>query len=134
MQALEKELADMKATTETLQEERDFYFGKLRFVEIECQSFQEDSAITATQIVKKIESILYAAEHPDSALLVGGDAGIEEDGVGHDDGDVDGDYDYGNVNGNVNGDHHGAGIAELEDNGFIDLELEDEPHGELLIL
>ncbi len=130
---MEKELADMKATTETLQEERDFYFGKLRFVEIECQSFQEDSGITAVQIVKKIESILYAAEHPDSALLVGGDGdGVEEnDDVVVAVGD-DGGYNYGNVNGN--GDHGAGMLAELEDNGFIDLELEDEPHSELLIL
>ncbi|CAB3381418.1 Hypothetical predicted protein [Cloeon dipterum] len=55
---LTSQLAEMKLTTEALEKERDFYFGKLRDIEVLCQEAQpgDDS------LVDKITQILYATE------------------------------------------------------------------------
>ena len=44
---------------EGLEKERDFYFGKLRDVEILCQQHENDDGVS---IVKDILNILYATE------------------------------------------------------------------------
>ena len=38
---LEGELAELKLTSDTLEKERDFYFGKLRDIEVLLQHYQE---------------------------------------------------------------------------------------------
>ena len=43
---------------EGLEKERDFYFGKLRDIEVQCQ--EEDGA--TVPVVQKILEILYATE------------------------------------------------------------------------
>lgn len=50
------QVSDMKLTIDGLEKERDFYFGKLRDIEVVCQE-QEDMPI-----LQKILSILYATE------------------------------------------------------------------------
>lgn len=75
---LRKQVDDMKITVDGLEKERDFYFGKLRTIEILCQE-HEDNAV-----VKEIMDILYATEDgfaapdddgfPDSA-----DGNVEEE-------------------------------------------------------
>lgn len=46
----------MKIAADGLEKERDFYFGKLRAIEILCQDHEDDT------VVKEIMEILYATE------------------------------------------------------------------------
>mmetsp|Transcript_25176 Transcript_25176/g.24941 ORF Transcript_25176/g.24941 Transcript_25176/m.24941 type:complete len:198 (-) Transcript_25176:54-647(-) len=55
---LEGEVAELKLTSDTLEKERDFYFGKLRDIEVLLQAHQ-DQEIPAVDMVLKI---LYATE------------------------------------------------------------------------
>ena len=54
----------MKLTVEGLEKERDFYFGKLRDIEVLCQ--EPDAA--ELQITKNILDILYATEVRDASI------------------------------------------------------------------
>lgn len=51
-------MMEMRLTVSGLEKERDFYFGKLREIEMMCQE-QEDGGIAP---VKKFLDILYATE------------------------------------------------------------------------
>jgi len=55
---LEGELGELRLTADTLEKERDFYFGKLRDIEVLLQSHQ-DASIPQVDMVMKI---LYATE------------------------------------------------------------------------
>merc|ERR1719420_2917012 len=55
---LNNQMMDMKLTVEGLEKERDFYFGKLRDVEVLCQ---ENEGVGG-EIVRKILDILYQTE------------------------------------------------------------------------
>merc|ERR1712136_385689 len=55
---LTTELADLKTNVEGLERERDFYFGKLRDIEVACQ--EEDNA--GTPLSDRVLGILYATE------------------------------------------------------------------------
>jgi len=48
----------MKLTTEALEKERDFYFGKLRDIEVLCQ----EAGPSDSDLIEKITAILYATE------------------------------------------------------------------------
>lgn len=50
--------AELKLTVEKLEQERDFYFSKLRDIEILCQVLEPKKI----PILKTVESILYAAD------------------------------------------------------------------------
>ncbi|XP_052776773.1 microtubule-associated protein RP/EB family member 1-like isoform X4 [Mya arenaria] len=67
--ALEAQLSDLRFTVEGLEKERDFYFGKLRDIEIICQ---EDEGSSSN---KRIMEILYQTE-----VGTDGFAPPEEDG------------------------------------------------------
>eukprot|EP00274_Cyanoptyche_gloeocystis_P002484 CAMPEP_0196653450 /NCGR_PEP_ID=MMETSP1086-20130531/3074_1 /TAXON_ID=77921 /ORGANISM="Cyanoptyche gloeocystis , Strain SAG4.97" /LENGTH=361 /DNA_ID=CAMNT_0041984651 /DNA_START=54 /DNA_END=1139 /DNA_ORIENTATION=- len=54
------EISELKLTVDGLEKERDFYFGKLRDIEILCQT--EDSK--DPDLVARIQKILYATEEP----------------------------------------------------------------------
>lgn len=49
---------DMKLTIDGLEKERDFYFGKLRDIELICQENENDN----NPVLGKIIHILYATE------------------------------------------------------------------------
>lgn len=55
---LEGELAELRLTSDTLEKERDFYFGKLRDIEVLLQHYQEQNIPTVDMVLK----ILYATE------------------------------------------------------------------------
>lgn len=64
VEALSKEIADLKYSVDLLEKERDFYFAKLRDVEILCQTPElEDLPVSIA-----IKKILYAADAKESAL------------------------------------------------------------------
>merc|ERR1719402_1316740 len=55
---LNNQMVEMKLTVEGLEKERDFYFGKLRDVEVLCQ----DNESAGGDLVRKILDILYQTE------------------------------------------------------------------------
>ncbi|XP_061610426.1 microtubule-associated protein RP/EB family member 3-like isoform X2 [Phyllopteryx taeniolatus] len=55
---LNQQLLDMKLTLDGLEKERDFYFGKLRDIELICQDGDSES----NPVLNKIIDILYATE------------------------------------------------------------------------
>ena len=52
------QLSEMRVSVDGLEKERDFYFGKLRDIEVICQEYENDNL----PIVKQIMDILYATE------------------------------------------------------------------------
>lgn len=55
---LNQQLLDLKLTADGLEKERDFYFGKLRDIEIICQEHENEN----NPVVTKIIGILYTTE------------------------------------------------------------------------
>jgi len=55
---LTTQVLDMKSTVEGLEKERDFYFGKLRDVEVMCQ----ENEASGGELVRKVLDILYQTE------------------------------------------------------------------------
>ena len=55
---LASELAELKLTSDTLEKERDFYFGKLRDIEVLLQAQKDD----ANPVIEMVMKILYATE------------------------------------------------------------------------
>ncbi|KAI8019398.1 Microtubule-associated protein RP/EB family member 1A [Camellia lanceoleosa] len=64
IQALNKEITDLQLSVDVLEKERDFYFAKLRDIEILCQTPELENIPMAVAIKK----ILYAADEKESAL------------------------------------------------------------------
>lgn len=52
----------MKTTVEGLEKERDFYFGKLRDIEMYCQEHENDESLTGKGVIKSILNVLYATD------------------------------------------------------------------------
>eukprot|EP00931_Biecheleriopsis_adriatica_P105871 TRINITY_DN80397_c0_g1_i1.p1 TRINITY_DN80397_c0_g1~~TRINITY_DN80397_c0_g1_i1.p1 ORF type:complete len:272 (+),score=64.40 TRINITY_DN80397_c0_g1_i1:25-840(+) len=61
---LREEVVDLKITVDGLETERDFYFQKLRDVEILCQAWEErpDPNMTVSKFAAEIQRILYAKD------------------------------------------------------------------------
>ena len=55
---LNTQIMEMKLTLEGMEKERDFYFGKLRDIEVLCQEVGEEES----PIIQKILAKLYATE------------------------------------------------------------------------
>lgn len=78
---LEGEIAELKLTSDTLEKERDFYFGKLRDIEVLLQAYEEQGI----EVVDKVFKILYATEDDvveideNANVKVNNDAAGEED-------------------------------------------------------
>ncbi|XWS60571.1 hypothetical protein CRYUN_Cryun07bG0047200 [Craigia yunnanensis] len=64
VQALSKEITDLKLSVNLLEKERDFYIAKLRDIEILCQTPEVENLPMAVAIKK----ILYAVDAKESAL------------------------------------------------------------------
>ncbi|XP_063977497.1 microtubule-associated protein RP/EB family member 1 isoform X3 [Diachasmimorpha longicaudata] len=58
VEELNNQNAELKLMIDGLEKERDFYFGKLRHIELMCQETEEDQP----SIVQKILDVLYATE------------------------------------------------------------------------
>ncbi|KAI5069129.1 hypothetical protein GOP47_0015430 [Adiantum capillus-veneris] len=59
MQVLNEQVASLKLTVDNLEKERDFYFGKLRDIEILCQSPELENL----PVVMAVQKILYAVDN-----------------------------------------------------------------------
>ncbi|KAG6410289.1 hypothetical protein SASPL_128346 [Salvia splendens] len=64
VQSMNKEITDLKVSVDLLEKERDFYFAKLRDVEVLCQAPELENLPMAVAIRK----ILYAADENKDAL------------------------------------------------------------------
>lgn len=64
VQALSKEITDLKLSVDLLEKERDFYFAKLRDIEVLCQT----SELEEVPIAVAVKKILYAADAKESPL------------------------------------------------------------------
>ncbi|PON93632.1 Microtubule-associated protein RP/EB [Trema orientale] len=64
VQALSNEITDLKLSVDLLEKERDFYFAKLRDIEILCQASELENIPMAVAVKK----ILYAVDAKESAL------------------------------------------------------------------
>ncbi|CAG2213690.1 MAPRE [Mytilus edulis] len=77
VEELKQQLNEMRLTIEGLEKERDFYFGKLRDIEITCQEYEQENL----PALKSVCDILYQTEDgfapPEDEVLV--DNGEEEE-------------------------------------------------------
>jgi len=73
---LTHELQDLKLNVDGLEKERDFYFGKLRDIEVHCQAFKDSGSENPAHLTEQIFHILYATEDgfaaPDESEVEGG--------------------------------------------------------------
>jgi len=60
--ALQQEIATLKEDVEGVKRERDFYFNKLRDIEILLQDTAEDEQEDKDVIIKNIQAVLYSTE------------------------------------------------------------------------
>ncbi|GAB6022038.1 hypothetical protein CHUAL_006186 [Chamberlinius hualienensis] len=60
LEELNAQLMELKITIDGLEKERDFYFGKLRDIEVLCQEHENDAG--SSTITTKIIEVLYATE------------------------------------------------------------------------
>lgn len=67
---LREEVVDLKITVDGLETERDFYFQKLRDIEILCQALEArpDPHMTVSKFVEDVQRILYAKDEEDVDL------------------------------------------------------------------
>lgn len=79
--ALEDKVAELELTLTNMEKERDFYFGKLRDVEIMMQVHEESEHNNPKKLIKKVFKVLYATS--DDLVEVDDDGNI----VGFDDDD-----------------------------------------------
>jgi len=78
LQELETKLSQMTLSAESLERERDFYYNKLRDIEIICQSVEGEDK---PEVLQKINEILYATEEGFSLPVE--DEENEENGADH---------------------------------------------------
>ena len=69
---LNTQLMESKLTIEGLEKERDFYFGKLRDIEVLAQEFENDGG----EFAQKTLAVLYATEVRGDRPKIGGAFGI----------------------------------------------------------
>lgn len=62
--AFSSQLAELKLSVEGLEKERDFYFRKLRDIEVICQEHENDHPL-----ISRIIEVLYATEVTNSMAL-----------------------------------------------------------------
>jgi len=68
-EALREEVVDLKITVDGLETERDFYFQKLRDIEILCQTLEAnpDPHMTTMKFVEDVQKMLYARDDAEDA-------------------------------------------------------------------
>ncbi|RKP34938.1 EB1 domain-containing protein [Dimargaris cristalligena] len=70
IQDLNKQITELKVNIDGVEKERDFYFNKLRSVEIYLQQLEGEFTENETVLVREIQAILYSTEdgfEPDTA-------------------------------------------------------------------
>eukprot|EP00004_Rigifila_ramosa_P024596 TRINITY_DN7182_c0_g1_i1.p1 TRINITY_DN7182_c0_g1~~TRINITY_DN7182_c0_g1_i1.p1 ORF type:complete len:319 (-),score=76.05 TRINITY_DN7182_c0_g1_i1:30-956(-) len=70
IQSTNAEIVELKLLVDGLEKERDFYFGKLREIEILCQTHEESTTIASQDLIQTIQKILYATEERQESELM----------------------------------------------------------------
>jgi RP/EB family microtubule-associated protein len=69
VESLREEMSDLKCTVDGLEGERDYYFRKLRDIEILCQTLEAKGTpseeTTTEKLIADVQAILYAKDDPD---------------------------------------------------------------------
>jgi len=67
VEALRDETSDLKCTVDGLEGERDYYFRKLRDIEILCQTLEANPSeeTTTEKLIADVQAILYARDDPE---------------------------------------------------------------------
>lgn len=78
VQELEGEIAELRLTSDTLEKERDFYFGKLRDIEVLLQAYQAQEIPVVDMVLK----ILYATEDEKVEVDANGNLNITNTAAG----------------------------------------------------
>lgn len=75
----QEEITDLRTTVEGLENERDYYFGKLREIEILTQTLetQPNPDLTAAQLLETLQKILYKDDEEEADEGEGEDEGEE---------------------------------------------------------
>jgi len=60
--ALMKEITELRLTVDEVEKERDFYFAKLRDIEIEVQKMNDSGAPASQDFLQAVSNILYKTE------------------------------------------------------------------------
>lgn len=63
--AMNKEVTELRLTIDEVEKERDFYFGKLRDIELETQRITESGAaatMSGAEVAQAVQAILYKTE------------------------------------------------------------------------
>lgn len=81
-------MSDLTLSVDSLERERDFYYGKLRDIELLCQGGTPEEL---TPLIEKIKEILYATEEG-FAPPVEGEDGVDEPEEGSKNGDYQDEY------------------------------------------
>ncbi|XP_076612837.1 microtubule-associated protein RP/EB family member 3-like [Chaetodon auriga] len=76
---LNQQLLDMKLTVEGLEKERDFYFGKLRDIELICQENENENNPVLSQIIETLYSTEEGFAPPDDEEIGEGAQGDQEE-------------------------------------------------------
>nr|BAC05521.1 microtubule-associated protein EB1 homologue [Ciona savignyi] len=76
-ESLKEQNQELQSTVEALEKERDFYFGKLRDIEVVCQEEEGEVPDIMKELVKQITAILYATE--EGFEVPEGEEGVEND-------------------------------------------------------
>ncbi|KAL8141936.1 hypothetical protein V2J09_014968 [Rumex salicifolius] len=81
IESLTKEVTDLKLSVDLLETERDYYFGKLRDIEILCQ----DALVENSPMAVAVKKILYATDERETTLAEAQDILSESVDVAEDD-------------------------------------------------
>lgn len=69
----DSQLAELRLANDVIQKERDFYFGKLRAIELFCQHHAEDGGA----VIAEISKVLYATDDETISVTPDGDVLVE---------------------------------------------------------
>ena len=62
VEELSSKITELKLIVDSLEKERDFYYGKLRDIELMCQQNQDNQSDDRIALIEKILEVLYATE------------------------------------------------------------------------
>lgn len=69
-----RQIAELRLASDSLEKERDFYFGKLRAIELFCEHFEQQG----NPIVMDVQKILFATDEENVAVNEDGSVSVTQ--------------------------------------------------------